>query len=514
MSVRGATRALPSIPTGISPGAARFMVLVAILGSATVLASRISVVAFVGLGALILCALGYAAWRWPRTLLVAIVLAPLVDRYLIGLLLPASLDLWTRLFSESLLAVAAVVISVRSIRAGTFVAAFRHPVTLGLVALLVISLVSTFVNGVPPAVALAGTLFTVDAMALFFMARMVGFDRRQMGLAVGVFVGFVVLSALIGIAQAVLGPGILGFSTVAGRFGESIRVASFLVDPGLFSAVLGVASAFAFFLIHRADRASVRWLAAGAAFVLVLALLLTFSRGGWFGMLFGFGIVALLLDWRVFVVALITASLAYATASVMPRNLLPPSPGERREALEEPSDILDSTLARTAAISEGRDLRTLFILNGLPILADHPLVGVGPGRFGGAAAHLFDTPIYERYGTDDLFWADRQTTVDDFWLHLVVELGVLGLLAYVFIVGVLGFQMFRAARRSHAGRFVLLAGIAAALAILVMNGITSMLLEGNTVSFALWFLLGLGSLLGRREVDQCPGAVEEAPAPG
>ena len=512
-------RALPALPVAVSPSALRYVGLVVALVAATVLVSRVSFVAFAALGILVLAALGYAAWRWPRTILVAVVLAPLIDRYLIGILLPSRLDIWTRFFSESLLAVAAIVISVRAVRAGTFVQAFRHPVTIGVGALVVISVCSMLVNAVPPVVAAAGTMFTLDAIALFFLARMVGFDRRQMSMAVGVFVGFVVLSALIAIAQAVLGPQILGFAVVAGRFGESIRVTSFLVDPGLFGAVVGIAAAFSLFLIYRTDDRRLRWAAAAASFVLVLALLLSFSRGGWLGMIVGFGAVALILDRRVFVAAVITAALAYGTASVMPRNLLPATQAEQEAAAEEedPGDIFSSTLRRTAAISEGRDLRTMFIVNGLPILRDHPVVGVGPGRYGGAAAHIFRTPIYRQYDTHLLFWNDRQTTVDDFWLHLVVELGVLGLLAYLAVFGYLAVTLLRAARRAHRERFVLLAGFLSALAILTVNGITSMLLEGNTASFALWFFLGLGTLIAGRAVEETPAvpvaAAGRQPAP-
>ena len=507
MNASTARAATPWAPAHLSRDSVRFGTAVIGLIAATVVAAWISIVAFAGLGLLVLAALGYAAWRWPRAILVAVVLAPLVDRYLIGLLLPESLDLLTRFFSESLLAVTTLVISARAIREGTFVAAFRHPATIGLAAFLVISLGSMLLNRVPVGVGAAGTLFTVDALALFYLTRMVRFDRRQALIAVSAFVAFTLGSALIGIAQVVLGPRILGFSVVAGRFGESIRVASFLVDPGLFGAVLGMAAGFVLFLIYRAERPLNRWLALLASFVFMLALLLTFSRGGWFGMIVGFGAVALILDRRVFVAALIIASLAYATASVMPRNLLPLQPGEV-PVVQDPSGIFDSTLARTQAISEGRDLRTLFVLNGLPILRDHPLVGVGPGRYGGAAASLFPTPVYDRYGTEELFWSDRQTTVDNFWLHLVVEVGVLGLLAYVAIIGVLAVTLLMAARRAHRTRFVLLAGIVSALAILVTNGVTSMLLEGNTASFALWFLLGIGTTLVGRSVEVDPRFAE------
>src|SRR5690606_21674908 len=111
----------------------------------------------------------------------------------------------------------------------------------------------------------------------------------------------------------------------------------------------------------------------------------------------------------------------------------PAPPSENGEVAEPPErpNVIDSTFGRVGTIGEGRDLRTLFVLNGLPILADHPLLGVGPGRYGGAAADLFETPIYAEYGTDALLTSPTQRTVDNFWLHLAVESGVLGTAAFL-----------------------------------------------------------------------------------
>ena len=54
-----------------------------------------------------------------------------------------------------------------------------------------------------------------------------------------------------------------------------------------------------------------------------------------------------------------------------------------------------------------------------------------PGRYGGAAADIFPTPVYPEYGTNALFSSPTQRTVDNFWLHIAVEGGALGLLALV-----------------------------------------------------------------------------------
>ena len=485
----GASRAFRGF--AISPSALRLIAAVALTTTAAVVASRFSAGAFLALGAAVLGLLAYATYRWPRPMLVLVVLAPIIDRYLVGLLIPPALTLSTRFFSEGLLAVAVAVIGLRALRAGTLAPALRHPVLVALAAFLAVALLSMAINAVPVHIGIAGILFTIDAVALFFAVRMVGFTERQMLLAVATVVSATLLTALIGLAQAVLRPDILGLPAVVGRFGELIRIGSFIGDPGLFGALLGTAAPFALFAAYRAQRPRLRWLAAAASFVLILSLLLSFSRAGWLGMAVGFGAIALLLERRAFVLAVMLSALAYATATVMPHGLLVPE-GLRADA---ETDILGSTVARASAIGAGRDLRTAFVLNAVPIIREHPVVGVGPGRYGGAAASIFGTPVYEEYGTDRLFWFEYQRTVDNFWLHLLVEFGMAGLLAFLAMLVAPAVALFRAARRATGERFVLVAGSLAVLCVLSITSIATMGLEGNAASFGLWFLLGLGSLL-------------------
>jgi O-antigen ligase len=170
----------------------------------------------------------------------------------------------------------------------------------------------------------------------------------------------------------------------------------------------------------------------------------------------------------------------------MPRNLLVPD--QRRPRLVE------STVDRVGAIGVGGDLRTLFVIQSLPIMRDHPLLGVGPGRFGGAVAFNYGTPIYDEYGFRPLFWNPAQRTVDNFWLHLLVETGVLGVVAFLAAALIPGLRILGAARRSLGWRRILLGGIATATAAMAVSSGTTMLLEANSIGFAFWFLLGIGGL--------------------
>ena len=450
--------------------------------------SHASTALFVGAAGLMVASMAIASLRWPRPVLVVVTLGPVLDRYLApGLLGPDTVTL-AHLLSEALLVAVGLTLVLQSAQRGTLVVAVRHPTVALAAAFVLLAAISAVANGVPTVQAVAGIGFTMDAVALFLLARIVGFEPRQALVAIGVVIAVVVAAAIVAIAQAVLTPHLLGLSALRGDFGELYRLAAFFGDPNAFAAFLSAAIPFALFGATGLRTQRGRRVALAAAFLLVLALWLSFSRGGWLGAVGGFAIAALILDRRALLVGLVVVAIALAVALVMPRDLLG-NTGQQRP------DLINSTFGRVGTIGAGKDLRSNFVKNALPIIADHPVLGVGPGRYGGASADIFGTPIYARYGTDRLFINPAQRTVDDFWLHLVVEAGLAGLLIFLAMVGAALRQVVRAARTAAWGRRVALAGIGGAVIALSINGLTTMLLEANSAAFLYWFLLGIGSQL-------------------
>jgi O-antigen ligase len=361
-----------------------------------------------------------------------------------------------------------------------------------------ISVVSALVNGVPPEVAAAGLLFTLDAVALFFLARMVGYSHEERNQAMWVMAIVVTLTAILAIGQAVLSPDLLGVTPVGGRSGEGVRMGSLVRDPNILGTLIGMVLPFTIFSLVREVRGSRRWwLIAGAAFALSVALLLTYSRGSWLGVAVGFGVVALVIDRRALLAFAVVLAIAYVTAVGMPKGLLAGGVSGY--------DPFATTVNRLENIPAGRDLRVKFILNAVPIAEAHPLLGVGPGRYGGAAASIFGSPIHDRYGTTAML--TNQRTVDNFWLHLGVEGGALGVAAFLALLGTAVYAPIRALRGAVGSRFAVPAGIVSAAAVLCVAVITTMLLEGNTAAFLFWFVLGLGSMTW-------PAAVRTGDPPG
>jgi O-antigen ligase len=433
--------------------------------------------------------------------------------------------------SEGLLVAVGTALSIQAWRGGRLIPAVRHPVTWFLLAFTIISVLSALVNAVPPLVALTGMAFTLDACACFYLPRLVGFTTRQSLLAVAVFATLVFISGLGGLAQWVLRPDFLGLLAWHGRYGEVWRLASIYSDPNTFGALLIAVIPLATIAITSLRHPGYRITAFAVAILLFVPLYLSFSRGAWAGLIVGGGLALAIISWRTLLITIAIGMLSFVLAVRAPREILLPPVAETpmatpaastQEASPSPTassrprqpSLVDSTIARINEIWAGRDLRTLFILNGVPIVLDHPVLGVGPGRWGGAAADVFGSPVYDEYETGELIeGSPQQRTVDNFWLHVMVETGIPGLLAFIGAGIVVGIQILRAARHADGWRRVLLGGIAGGTAAMAANTLTTMLLEANAVAFFVWFLLGLGSLVAARLDAEQQGTLEPEPLP-
>jgi len=492
-------------PTAWSPdldGGIAWIAIVALSIVVAIVAARISPLAFAIAAAAVLVAVGYAAWRWPLATLVGATLATLADPQITPRILPAGVDTGPIGISEPMLAVAGAVIAVEALRRGTLVRAVRDPVLVLLGAFVAVSLVSALVNQTPPLVAALGLLMTVDAIAIYFVARMVPADDRAHGLAIGAIVAVAVAVAVFGIVQVLLDPDLLGFFSKEGQFGEGYRISSIIGNPNMAAAVIGLTIPFALFGSRHLADPRLRWAARAALVVLLWALLLTFSRGAWIAV--GIAAVAgtLLLDWRSLPILLVAVVLAWGAATVMPREVLVPKAAGGGGG-GAPS-IGGSTIDRIDNLANPNDTRGRFLRDGLRVVDDNFWLGVGPGRYGGAAAKIIESPVYEQYDVE-LF---GYRTVHNFWLHLLGESGVLGVAIFLTMVVGLLIRLVMAAWRSEGVRFVILAGTATMLMVATLHSVTEMIFEGNMPVLIVWLVVGIASLLapvqpvfGRRSVQ-------------
>lgn len=466
----------------------RIWVVLVAAATATIVAGYVSKGVFLVVAALLLVVFGYVTFRAPRTILALLVFIPLVDRYLIRTFVADPYQTVAMFVSEGLLAFVVAAAFVRGRRAGRLVEGFRHPVTALFAAFIVVALLSTLLNGVRPVVAGLGIETTLDMFIVFYLARILGFDLRAGILALGIFTGIAVAAGLLAMAQVVLAPDILGLVTFTGRFGEGLRPgAIFIGEPNMLAAVLGMAIPFAAFASAKPGLSRrMRALGIAALFVLLLGLIFTFSRGTWLAVAIAMVVMGLVVDRRVFLLVLGTGVVALAAAFVLPRGILL-APGSQWSF-----DIGDATITRVQAISNGNDERIKYIENALPIVVDHPLVGTGPGTYGGGIAARYGSDLYTKY-TAGLAPINR--TVDNYWLHILVEFGVVGAVLMLGILGWLVLGILRGAREATGSRRVVLAAVAGATLVSALVSVTEMLLEGNTTTFSLFFFLAIATLV-------------------
>lgn len=461
----------------------------------TVAGAHVAVALFVAAGVAFLVLVGIAAQRWPLATLVGGALATLADPRLVGRVLPAEMTAGPIGLSEPVLAVAGSVILVQAVRTGRLWTAVRDPVV-PLVGLFVgLAVVSAAVNATPPLVAALGIVMTIDAIAIYVVARSISVSERGAALAIGAVVAAALVVALFGIGQVVIHPELLGFAAFQGYFGEGGRITSFLGNPNPVAAVLSIAIPFALFGSLSLPSRRGRWIARAVLYLLLLALVLTFSRSAWLAVALGTIIGAIVVDWRGVLVLFVAVGLAWGSVIVMPRELAVGPPAA--EALERegpdvsrPPDLVDSTVDRIGNLRERGDTRGRFTQEGIPIILDHLLLGVGPGRYGGAAATIIPSPVYEEYDTS--LYGYR--TIHNFWQHLLGESGALGTAVFLTLLAGLLIRFGRAARAALGRRRVLLAGAATLVLVTGFHSFTEMIYEGNLPALLIWLVFGIASL--------------------
>ena len=84
--------------------------------------------------------------------------------------------------------------------------------------------------------------------------------------------------------------------------------------------------------------------------------------------------------------------------------------------------------------------------------------------------------------------------MDNFWLHLLGEAGLLGTAAFIALIGVVVVRLVKTAPQAKGSRYVMTAGILVASVAGITIAGTTMSLEANTVAFMFWFVVGIGSL--------------------
>jgi hypothetical protein len=354
-----------------------------------------------------------------------------------------------------------------------------------LLAFVGLGVASAVVNDVPVHVAALGILSPTHSLLIFLSLVNIGLEARDVSRFVYTAVAVMTIIGFVAVLQAVPGSPAWhlaptkpldstqgGYVRVRGIFEDAISLGDFL------ALVMPLGLMLLFFGAVRGRQRTFLLL---ANLVMLLAMLLTFTRGAWAGVLIGAPFLGLMVERRLW-----WATLKYVLPGVVALGLL-----------------FEPIVNRLQETAQG-NLRFTLFRDTLPLIRDHLWFGVGPGRFGGHIALITGSPLYAQYH----FPAFSNATggqVDMFWTHTVAESGLLGTAAYLAIIGtcfVVGRRAYRQAVTP--ARKALLLGLLYVIPVTVFVSLFSSVLEAGPPATLFWALMGLLTVLANAP-DGPPG---------
>lgn len=316
---------------------------------------------------------------------------------------------------------------------------------------------------------------------LFFWLLLIlrGHSAARTALVAFLFSASVV--ALVALGQVATGLG--------GTAAEGVRRAqAWYPSPNHLALLLGRGLPFllAFTLANSGrDRPPLRWLVAGAAGVVTLAIGATFSLGGWLGTAAGFAAVLYRLRGRRPALAVLAVTLlglivvtALAAAGILPERLNP--------------------VRGTGAI------RVELWAASLRMALDHPLLGIGLDNF----VYLYQQVYLREGGASEPNLAHPHNWLLHFWL----QLGLAGLIAFCWLLS----RCVQLCRQLPSRRGLSedggwrRAGILGALTVMLVHGLLDNSYFLVDLAFLYWLFLALAVEAGPRRSE----ADESWPRPG
>lgn len=341
---------------------------------------------------------------------------------------------------------------------------------------------------------------------------------RRVLTVVGAVVG---LNALIAIWQTLAGPTTyqnLGWINMT--WARINRAHALLDHPNHLGHLLALTMLGIF--AYMASRTKVHWRWWAAFLALSIALSATQSRESTLGYLAGVAVICVLRrgKWAAATISVvIVLGFAAAQLAVSPENRaeLARRLAGVTAALNLPSGAEedDSCVETNADCTDDRDkipereVRVLYAQQGVELWLKRPVLGYGVGQFGGIVAYEHDPLWYQdpRFGPEGFrLYGSNEKQVDSFWLHLLVETGALGALAYLVWLFLLIAPIVRATWRRGAAVHPFGWWAPAAMTFAVLVACLAPSLEDPLFPAQLFTILGLAWVWWKRGTLVSPGS--------
>ena len=301
-------------------------------------------------------------------------------------------------------------------------------------------------------------------------------SRRQLDLLLYAIAVSGTIVALYGIYQYIFG--VTGsaawldddmFSDIA------TRVYSTLQNPNVLSEYLLLTIPLAFALIITDGKPLKRIFFAGCTAVMCLCLVLTYSRGGWLGLIFGMAIFLVMLDRRFILVGIVGLIALYF---VLPETII--------SRFASIGDMGDSSTS----------YRVYIWMGSLAMIKDYWLCGIGPGT------EAFNK-VYPLYSYNAIIAPHSH----NLFLQIACDSGICGIVVFVLML-ISMLRVLATAVKNEADRDsrILQTSFIASLAAFLVQSATDYSFYNYRVMLMFWGFIGLSVLVSRR--SSLPEAAE------
>ncbi len=371
------------------------------------------------------------------------------------------------LLSDGVLLAAAVILLIETKAKGW---AFRAtPLDLPIALFILIALISAVLNGESAKLWVLGMRAYLEFAVLYFIVSAAPLTERDRRMAVQGLLLWGVAMAAIGVGQHFLHLATPRAWTeaISAAQGITTRVPGTMANPNTYAGYLVLMVAL--FAAFAAEKVPL-WLRTMAVAGLLLGLgatLFTYSREALLALAAAGLVLAVVGDRRLLVAVIGLGCLAMLADPKVVQHL---------------AFGFSSTYSQVS-LSYGR---LYFWLKSLPVIAAHPWFGVGPGLFGGSVAFDFHSPVELRYGLESM------STVDSQWIQLAAEVGILGVLAVLWLfVGMMRMAVTVFGREEDPFFRALALGTAAGTVGFMVQSVFAGLLEVHQVVMVLWLAAGI-----------------------
>lgn len=319
---------------------------------------------------------------------------------------------------------------------------------------LVMALISTFVNGVPASVWIPALLLVGKPIAFLYAATWTVIRPWEIRGGMRAALGVACVTLALGLVEVVV-PGAFDrvFRLPVFEARSSLPVVkSIFVHPGPFGYFMTFVGLFTFaaFLVTR----QLRWLLLGLAFS--LGTILSARRRAILSLLAGLGAAfveslrkrrsprEVFREWwpvatgvGVLLIAFIPVFLGLVNLTV-------------ERFVDPPGD-----LPGVAAVeNDNPPARGALYIGAVEIAGDRLPLGVGLGRYASWMSRMEYSPVYKEYGLDEIRGLGPENPLyatDTFWPQILGEFGVIGLGAYLAFLGSIGYRLWRESGRPEGG---------------------------------------------------------------